>query len=67
MVFSIFHKIQFFWKVSLLTMKYLVGLILEWLYAFVSHFLTKFNGLFAPISRSPMSKLFRFSESLGKK
>ena len=31
-----------------------------------SHFLTPFNGLFAPTSRSPMSKLFRFSESLGK-
>ena len=27
---------------------------------------TLFNGLFAPTSRSPMSKLFRYSESLGK-
>ena len=31
-----------------------------------SHFLTSFNGLFAPTSQSPMSKLFRFSESFGK-
>ena len=31
-----------------------------------SHFLTPFNGIFAPISRSPMSKFFRFPESLGK-
>ena len=31
-----------------------------------SHFLTPFNGLFAPTSRSPMSKLVRYSESLGK-
>ena len=31
-----------------------------------SHFLTPFNGLFAPSSQSPMFKLFRFSESLGK-
>ena len=30
-----------------------------------SHFLTPFNGLFAPTYRSPMSKLFRYSESLG--
>ena len=29
-------------------------------------FLTLFNGLFAPTSRNPMSKLFRLSESLGK-
>ena len=29
-------------------------------------FLTPFNGLFAPTSRSPMSTLFRYSESLGK-
>ena len=28
-----------------------------------SHFV---HGLFAPISQSPMSKLFRYSESLGK-
>ena len=27
---------------------------------------TPFNGLFAPISQSPMYKLFRDSESLGK-
>ena len=32
----------------------------------VSVFLTPFNNLFAPTSRSPMSKLFRVSESLGK-
>ena len=32
-----------------------------------SHFLTPFNGLFAPTSQSPMSKLFRFSEFLGEK
>ena len=32
----------------------------------VSVFLTPFTGLFAPTSRSPMSKLFRFSESLWK-
>ena len=32
----------------------------------VSVFLTPFNGLFAPTSRSPMSKLFRFLEFLGK-
>ena len=32
----------------------------------VSVFLTRFNGLFAPTSRSRLSKLFRFSESLGK-
>ena len=31
-----------------------------------SHFLTPFNNLFATISQSPMSKLFRYSESLGK-
>ena len=31
-----------------------------------SHFLTPFNGLFAPTSRSPMSKNFGYSESLGK-
>ena len=36
------------------------------LYVFPSHFLTPFNGLFAPTSRSPMSKLFRYLESLGK-
>ena len=29
-------------------------------------FLTPFNGLFAPTSQSPMTKLLRFSESLGK-
>ena len=29
-------------------------------------FLTPFSGHFAPTSRSPMCKLFRFSESLGK-
>ena len=33
----------------------------------LSHFLIPFNGLFAPISRSPMSRLFRYSESLGKR
>ena len=32
----------------------------------VSVFLTPFNGLFAPTSQSQMSKLFIFSESLGK-
>ena len=32
-----------------------------------SHFLTPFNGLFGPTSRSTMSKLFRYSESLGKR
>ena len=32
----------------------------------VSVFLTPFNGLFAPTSRSPMYKLFRFSETLEK-
>ena len=32
----------------------------------VSMFLTLFNGLFAPISQSPMSNPFEFSESLGK-
>ena len=32
----------------------------------VSVFLTPLNNLFAPTSRSPMSKLFRVSESLGK-
>ena len=31
-----------------------------------SHFLTLFKGLFAPTYQSPMSKLFRFLESLGK-
>ena len=31
-----------------------------------SHFLTPFNGIFAPTSRIPMSKLFRFLGSLGK-
>ena len=31
-----------------------------------SHFLSPFHGLFAPISRSPMSKTFRFFEFLGK-
>ena len=31
-----------------------------------SHFLTPFNGLFAPISWSPMSKSLRFLESFGK-
>ena len=31
-----------------------------------SHFLTLFNGPFAPTSRSPMSKLLEFSESWGK-
>ena len=31
-----------------------------------SHFLTLFNGLLAPTSRSPISKLFRFLELLGK-
>ena len=31
-----------------------------------SHFLTPLNALFAPTSPSPMSKPFRFSESLGK-
>ena len=31
-----------------------------------SHFLTTFIGLFAPTSRSLTSKLFRYSESLGK-
>ena len=30
------------------------------------HLFASFKRLFAPISRSPMSKLFRFSESLGK-
>ena len=32
----------------------------------VSVFLTPFNCLFSPTSQSPMSKLFIFSESLGK-
>ena len=32
----------------------------------VSVFLTPFNGLLAPTSQTPMSKLFRFSKSLGK-
>ena len=32
----------------------------------VSVFLTPFNGLLAPTSRSPMYKLFRFSETLRK-
>ena len=32
----------------------------------VTVFLTSFNGLSVPISGSPMSKLFRLSESLGK-
>ena len=32
----------------------------------VSIFLTSFNNIFAPTSQSPMSKLLRFSESLGK-
>ena len=36
------------------------------LYVCPSHFSTLFNGLFAPTFRSPMSKLFRFSESFGK-
>ena len=31
-----------------------------------SHFVTLFNGLFAPTSKSPMSNLFRYSESVGK-
>ena len=31
-----------------------------------SYFLTLFNSLFAPTFQSPTSKLFRFSESLGK-
>ena len=33
---------------------------------FLCVFVCPFNGLFAPTSRSPMSKIFRFSESLGK-
>ena len=32
----------------------------------VSVFLIPLNGLFSPTSQSPMSKLFRFSKSLGK-
>ena len=32
----------------------------------LSHFLTPFNNLFATASQSPMSKLFRYLESLGK-
>ena len=32
----------------------------------ISVFLTTFNGFLAPISRSPMSKLLKFSEFLGK-
>ena len=34
---------------------------------FVRHTLfTPFNGIFAPTSGSPMSNLFRYSESVGK-
>ena len=36
------------------------------LFVCLSHFLTPFNGLFAPTSQSPISKLFRYLESLGK-
>ena len=37
------------------------------LYLFcILYFLTPFNGLFAPTSQTTMSKLFRFSELLGK-
>ena len=35
-------------------------------YVCTSHFLTPLNDLFAPTSWSPISKLFKFSESLGK-
>ena len=35
-------------------------------YRFFLHLFTLFKRLFAPTSQSPMSKFFRFSESLGK-
>ena len=48
--------------------KFVFGRILPYWAQFflVSVFLTLFNGLFAPTSLNPMSKLFRFLESLGK-
>ena len=49
--------------------KFVFGRILPyWAGFFCYRFfsLTPFNGLFAPTSWSPRSKLFRFSESLGK-
>ena len=50
------HKYVCFWEIFALLSRIFL----------VSVFLTPFNDIFAPISCSPMSKLVRFLESLGK-